>query len=417
MFLNTLEKDNSSFFGTVFVSGGGNIKGSLEQLDLSLRIKTESGTRLFIPLNSSNTVSKVDYITFVEPIIDNEHVKTISVNENISSESSINLSMNLEVTPEAEIQIIFDPTIGDIIKAKGSSNLNIFMYPNGVIEMFGDYIISEGDYLFTLQDILQKRFAIAKGGSITWSGDPLSADIEIDAVYKVRRASLYDLTLNPEDEQIRLAADAHLVMTGTFTDPIINFKVSLPASAEQAQEQINALSLDEMSKQVISLLILSKFQPLPGSVQQADAAGISGGAVGSNASELLSNQVSNWLSQISKTFDVGFNYTPGGETTTQEYELAVSTQILNNRVTINGTAGMGGQQVDYDGSSSVVGDVEMEVKLDKRGRIRVKGYTKTENKINASTKQGAGIFYREEFNSITELLQKIFKRGNLSENE
>jgi len=170
--------------------------------------------------------------------------------------------------------------------------------------------------------------------------------------------------------------------------------------------------MDEMSIQVISLLVLNKFQPLPGSVQQADAGGSSGGAVGSNASELLSNQVSNWLSQISKSFDVGFNYTPGGETTTQEYELAVSTQILNNRVTINGTAGMGGQQVDA-GSSSVVGDVEMEIKLDKRGRIRVKGYTKTENNLDANTKQGAGIFYREEFNSVKELVQRVFRRGNM----
>ena len=410
MFLNTLEKDNSDFFGTVFVSGEGNLKGTTEQLDIALKIKTEPNTRLFVPLNSSNTVSKIDYITFVQPITSDFSEKETVIKETVDDDMKLNLSMNLEITPEAEIQIIFDPTIGDIIKAKGSSNLNIYIYPNGTIEMYGDYIISEGDYLFTLQDIFQKRFSIAKGSSITWQGDPLSASMDVDAIYKVRRAALYDLTFNPDDEEIRVSADAHLLMSGTITDPKINFQVSLPVAAEQAQEQLNALPLDEISKQVISLLVLGRFQPLPGTVQQTE--GAAGKAAASNASELLSNQVSNWLSQISKSFDIGFNYTPGGETTTQEYELAVSTQILNNRVTINGTAGMGGQQVNYESGSAVVGDVEMEIKLDKRGRLRFKGYTKTENSIEASTKQGAGVFYREEFNTVKELMQKIFKRSN-----
>ena len=409
MFLNTLEKDNNTFFGTIFVSGNGNLKGTFDLLDISLNIKTEPNTRIFIPLNSGNTVSTIDYITFVEPTAQNAYSSNLINEQTASSPTSINLSMNLEVTPEAEVQLIFDPTIGDIIKAKGSSNLNVFLYPSGIFEIYGDYIISDGDYLFTLQDVFQKRFDIAKGSSITWSGDPTSANIDIDAVYKVRRASLYELTFNQEDEEVRLSADAHLLMTGTFKEPKINFKVSLPTSAEQAQEQLDVLSRDEISKQVISLLVLGRFQPLPGTSKQTDAS--TSGVVGSNASELLSNQVSNWLSQISRSFDIGFNYTPGGETTTQEYELAVSTQILNNRITINGSAGMGGQQANSSNSSNVVGDVEMEVKLDKRGRIRFKGYTKSDDNTEADTKQGASIFYREEFNTFKDLWQKFFKKS------
>lgn len=412
MFLNTLERDNDTFYGTVYVSGNGELNGSTDKLNISLGVKTEPNTRLFIPLNSGATASQIDYITFKTtktqqlPTLSPKTTDTVATKNN----TDINLKMNIEVTPNAEIQIIFDPAIGDIIKAKGSSNLAIFMSPNNDLEMYGDYIISEGDYLFTLQDIFQKRFAIAKGSNITWSGDPANANIDIDAVYKVRRATLYDLTFNPNDENSRITADAHLMMTGTFVSPNINFKVTLPASAEEAQEQLNSLQSDEISKQVISLLVLSRFQPLPGAVKITETSGPS--SIESNASELLSNQVSNWLSQISRSFDIGFNYTPGGETSAQEYELAVSTQILNNRVTINTNFGMGGQQIESgtrDGTK-IASDFEMEVKLDKRGKIMFKGYRLSDNNLHTHPKQGAGIFYREEFNTLRELWDKFFKK-------
>ncbi|MDY0281108.1 MAG: translocation/assembly module TamB domain-containing protein [Salinivirgaceae bacterium] len=410
MFLNTLEKDNDTFYGTVFASGAGTLKGELDNMDIALGVKTEPNTRFFIPLNSGGTASQVDYITFVEPEItktQNKDEKEQEVEEE-KEEMKIKLMLNLEVTPDAEVQIIFDPTIGDIIKAKGSSNLTVYMHPNGELEMFGDYIISEGDYLFTLQDIFQKRFAVAKGSSITWSGDAANASVDLDAVYRVRRASLYELTFNAADEDVKIAADAHLVMTGTIMAPTINFNVTLPATAEEAQEQLKGLQADEISKQVISLLVLSRFQPLPGAVKTTDGTGPSG--VESNASELLSNQVSNWLSQISKTWDLGFNYTPGGETTSTEYEVAVSTQLLNNRVTINTNVGVGGQQVNASSSdgTNIAGDFEMEVKLDKKGKIRFKGYAKSDNQTEDRSKQGAGVFYREEFNTFRELWNKLF---------
>ncbi|MDD4747740.1 MAG: translocation/assembly module TamB domain-containing protein, partial [Salinivirgaceae bacterium] len=207
---------------------------------------------------------------------------------------------------------------------------------------------------------------------------------------------------------VKIAADAHLVMTGTIMAPTINFNVTLPATAEEAQEQLKGLQADEISKQVISLLVLSRFQPLPGAVKTTDGTGPSG--VESNASELLSNQVSNWLSQISKTWDLGFNYTPGGETTSTEYEVAVSTQLLNNRVTINTNVGVGGQQVNASSSdgTNIAGDFEMEVKLDKKGKIRFKGYAKSDNQTEDRSKQGAGVFYREEFNTFRELWNKLF---------
>ena len=53
--------------------------------------------------------------------------------------------------------------------------------------------------------------------------------------------------------------------------------------------------------------------------------------------EMVSNQLSNWLSQISKDVDIGLNYRPGSNAINpQEAQLALSTQLLNNKVVLNG---------------------------------------------------------------------------------
>ena len=55
--------------------------------------------------------------------------------------------------------------------------------------------------------------------------------------------------------------------------------------------------------------------------------------------EMISNQLSNWISQIRKDFDLGFVYRPGSgnkEINPQELQVAMSTQLLNNKVSING---------------------------------------------------------------------------------
>jgi hypothetical protein len=37
----------------------------------------------------------------------------------------MDIDFDPEVTPDAEVQLIFDPKVGDIMKGRGSGNLNI----------------------------------------------------------------------------------------------------------------------------------------------------------------------------------------------------------------------------------------------------------------------------------------------------
>ena len=88
-----------------------------------------------------------------------------------------------------------------------------------------------------------------------------------------------------------------------------------------------------MNQQMISLLVLNTFSSSSGITTPGASLGIS-------SYEIISAQLSSLLSKISKDFDIGVNYRPGDQISPQELELALSTQLFDNRVTIDGAVGM-----------------------------------------------------------------------------
>jgi len=410
--LDTKERDNILYYGRAYASGLIKIFGPVKKLNFEISAKTEKNTKIYFPVTQSESLSKNDFITFVS------HEETKKTEEKVINQdvAKIKLNFDLEVTPDAEAFLIFDSKVGDLMRGNGYAELNMKYDTNGEFNIYGDYRIENGNYLFTLQDIINKKFIIQKGSTVSWNGDPYDADINIDAVYKVKKTSLYDLTLNQEDMNKRYPVDCHLLMTSKLMNPAIKFRINFPTSPYiQSKSQINSLPQDELNKQILSLMLINRFQHLPGTEVNTSADNVS--AVGTNASELLSNQLSNWLSQISNDFDIGFRYRPGDDMTAQEYELALSTQLLNNRVSINGNVGVGGQQSiekpTNNNTNNIVGDFTVDVKVNKSGKLHIKAFTRENDEIiyDASPyTQGVGFLYREEFNTVEELFKRYWQK-------
>ncbi|GAI73195.1 unnamed protein product, partial [marine sediment metagenome] len=184
-------------------------------------------------------------------------------------------------------------------------------------------------------------------------------------------------------------------------NPNINFDIFLPTADEETKTYLkNSINTDEeLSKQFLSLLVINSFLPDPNltpSTFQPSTPGYSP-AVGIATSELLSNQLNHWLSQISNDFDIGFNYRPGDEITSNEMEVALSTQLLNDRVTINGNVDVRGNQTTQTNTSNIAGDFNVDVKINQSGKLRVKAFTRANDKLIyewAPYTQGIGLFYR-----------------------
>jgi hypothetical protein len=208
-------------------------------------------------------------------------------------------------------------------------------------------------------------------------------------------------------------------LTKSLSNPEIKFDIELPTAEDNIRDKVEQYinSEEDMNKQILSLLVLGKFytpEYLRGSY-----VGANNNVVGSTASELFSNQLSNWLSKISNDFDVGVNYRPGNQITNDEIELALSTQMFNDRVSINGNIGNNSSQRTSANSNGIVGDADVNVKITNNGKLQLKAYNHANNNLIYETSpytQGVGLSYREDFNDFDELWQKlknIFKRKNL----
>lgn len=147
---------------------------------------TEPKTAIFLPLSSAKDVSERDFVSFVNKSSDIIIIEDIiGVEEKPKANFAVNL--DLEVTPEAEAQIIIDKQVGDIIKANGLGNLKLEVNPGkGLFNMFGQYEITKGDYLFTLQGVINKRLKIGDGSTINWNGDVVDAAMDIKAIYSLK---------------------------------------------------------------------------------------------------------------------------------------------------------------------------------------------------------------------------------------
>lgn len=410
-FLNTTERDNELFYGSVFASGQVRVAGAPNDLIVNASIKTEPRTAIFLPLSSSSEVAETDFVNIVDRSSDIIYIEDSFESLVDKAKAKIALTLDMQVTPDAEVQIIIDKQLGDIIKANGIGNLKMEINPSAnVFKMHGQYAIESGDYLFTLQGVINKRFKIGQGSTITWNGDIEDASMNIRAIYSLR-TTLSPLSPGNEDEVFkrRTQVDCQINLTGKLMEPNINFDIKVPLA--QTNESINAVVQDainteeRLSKQFLSLLVINNFTS---DVQEQTGGGF-GQGLASTASEMLSNQLSNWLSQWSSAFDVGINYRPGDEISSDEIELALSTHLFNERVTINSNVDMGNQNVN----TPIAGDFSIDVKIVPSGKLRAKAFARSNDDVFMYENQneyttGAGFMYREDFNSFSELWERYF---------
>ena len=415
LFLHTRERDNDLFFGDVYAGGVVSISGTPRLMALNATVKTNSNTKFNLQLNSAEEASSYNFVNFVSHQPKNSIIKKKTVVVSRDETTNITFLFDVSVTPDAEIQLIFDSKVGDIIKANGHGDLELSYNQNGVFSMFGDYSIDQGDYLFTLQDIVNKKFDIEKGSTIKWNGNPTKAYIDLTAAYRLN-ASLYELTLDSLDKQ-RVPIACNLRMTNQLSNPKIDFSIDVKSQNSTATSVLSAMSQDEINKQLITLLVLNRFytpENMLAGGQHADVG--QPGAIGVTGSEMLSNQLSNWLSQMSDKLDINVRYRPGSNISKDEVEVALSTQLFNDKVTINSNVNMGGNRyttTQTSNTNAIAGDVSIEYKLNPSGTLRTKVFNKSNDNVllyqNAPYSQGIGIFYTESFNSWKDLKQKYLK--------
>ncbi|RLD49647.1 MAG: hypothetical protein DRI94_10730, partial [Bacteroidetes bacterium] len=390
--LNIIPTDSSYYYGQAFASGNINFSGPLNDIFLDANLNTEQNTNIFIPISSDKTYNEENsFLTFkTDTSIQFKNKKETNFRK--PDVSGFSMNMKLNVTPDAEIQILPDESSGDIY-TQGNGGINLTLDKTGDFNVFGTYNISKGNYEFNIENIIRKDFTITDGSTIEWFGNPKDAVINVNAAYILNNVSLSDLTQNPEE--IRRAQISCIInITGKLLNPVFKLNVIFPDNLNEYSAKINNLAENELNQQFLSLLLLGVFQPLPGIKQENIAATQVTG-------DILSKQLNSFLKKI-KYVDLNVDYKSGNTVYTDQYKVGISKTLLNNRIEVKGNIGVGGQETTQTDATNYIGEFELEGKLNKKGSIRAKVYNKANDKIenDGDYTQGLGFIWRRDFDYL-----------------
>ncbi|HEX8576483.1 MAG TPA: translocation/assembly module TamB domain-containing protein, partial [Flavobacterium sp.] len=179
--LNTKDTEDAAYYGVAFIDGKATIKGPTNNLSIEVDAKSKKGTEIKIPINNTESVGNKSFIRFLSPLEKYNLEKGIITKG--KDYKGLELRFDLDLTTEAEIEIILDRETGHGMKAKGNGTLLLEINTAGKFNMFGDYQVYEGSYNFKYKGLIDKRFEVKKFSSISWEGDPRRARLNLEAIY------------------------------------------------------------------------------------------------------------------------------------------------------------------------------------------------------------------------------------------
>jgi hypothetical protein len=428
MVLNTTEKDNEDYYGRVWATGYMDLFGYADS-KITMNITATTVGKMVggnfvssdfnIPMSSTSETGENDFIQF-EAFGANDTVNhTEDQGKQVFNDNGMDLKLNLTVTDEALVHVIFDETVGDELSARGEGDLEMHIMPSGEFTMVGSYLAHSGDYMFTLKNIVYAPFELVDGGLLSWNGDPADARIDADAVYRANASvePFFPFDSTTAAYQQAYPVDVIMHLDGQLVNPALSFDIELPTADPGIQETVKSYTQTEleMNRQVLSLMVLNSFMT-PSEFRDGTEGGAAGGAGTTLLSNFVSGTLNNWLSQISENANVKFKYRPNDDMSLQELKLALGTQLLNNRLTIDVAGSLtNANQTQTQGGYNQYVDANVEYKVTEDGKVRLRAFNRgNENSgltQSANYTQGAGVFYREDFETFHELFQRY--RNNL----
>ncbi len=417
------QKMSPEWYGRIFCNGSAFITGRPGFVNIDVNMATADNSSFTFVLSDTKVATEYDFITFVdrnrganadESQLDSrpEKVKEFlkrQKNVEDGSSSQFNINLMIDATPQAQMNLVMDPSGGDKIKAAGNGSLIIgYNSADEEMTMFGTYTLTRGNYNFTLQDIIIKDFTIREGSSLTFNGNPLSAVMDIEAMYSLH-ANIADLdesfATDGELNRTNVPVNALLRLQGDISAPEISFDLEFPTLTSDVYRKVMSIisTEDMMNRQIIYLLALNSFYTPDYMAENSRS-----NELASVASSTISSQLSNLLGQMSENWSISPNFrSDNGDFSDIEVELALSSQLLNNRLLFNGNFGYRDNALNTR-NSNFIGDFDIEYLLTKNGNIRLKAYNHYNDQNyyvrSALTTQGVGVVFKHDFDNIYDFL-------------
>lgn len=406
--VNLTEDMSETFYGNIFGTGNVAITGPVSAINLNIDAVTAKTGQLHIPLTAGEDAGRTNLLKFKEVEkevhIDPYEAMMTAIRKKEEKESDFNLRLRVNAQPTVEAFVEIDKSSGNVLNGRGSGIIDLEVGTD-VFNINGDYTLTGGNYKFVAMGLVSRDFEIQEGSSIRFKGDIMESTLDIDALYRTK-ASLSTLIADTTSVANRRTVECGISITDQLSNPRLSFSIEIPDLDPTIKSRVeSALSTeDKVQKQFLSLILSNSFLP-------DEQSGIvnNSSMLYSNVTEMLANQLSNIFQKLDIPLDLGLNYQPN-EKGNDIFDVAVSTQLFNNRVIVNGS--VGNKQYNSGGTQDVVGDLDIEIKIDRSGSFRLNLFSHSAdtytNYLDNSQRNGVGLTYQTEFNRIGQFFRNMF---------
>jgi len=394
--VNAPKEPNRQFYGKLNLNTDIDVTGDLglPKVNAFLRVNKNTDFYVILPSDDPEVVDRSGVVVFTDNKSHADSSRLKSFLDSLASHARLkgmDVSATIETDSSAQFTLIIDERNGDALALRGRAELTGGIDKSGKISLTGNYELVNGAYNLTLS-VLHRKFDIQRGSSITWTGDPDKANINITAIYYVNTAPI-DLVEDQLSGQsasdqnrfkTRLPFQVKLLMTGELMKPIIKFDIALPDNLLSLWPEVDTKLVQmrsdeaEVNKQVFALLLLGRFiQENP--FQSAGAPTDAGTIARQSASKLLSDQLNQLAGSLVKGVDVNFDlnseqdYSSGSATNQTDLNVKVSKNLFNDRIRVTVGSDFQLEQTN-PGQNAVAGDVSVDYKLSKDGRYMLRVY-------------------------------------------
>ncbi|KUG09986.1 translocation/assembly module TamB domain-containing protein [Solirubrum puertoriconensis] len=441
--IQSTRRDNPLYYGKLLVDSDTRVTGNLYRPVVRTHATVVEGSDLsvVVPTDEPVAVEREGIVVFVDkdapkPNADSLLLATADDVDSAAVATGYDVRANITINDNTPFTIVIDEAAGDNLRVRAAGTLNAVLDERGAQTLTGRLDVTQGQYQLSLYDLAERKFDIAPGSYIVWSGDPFNAQLSVAAIYRVRAVAA-DLIANQiEGDQTltnlsrnRLPFEVYLNVTEQLLKPQIGFDIRLPetesspvAGAVRAKlEQLRQPSqTNEMNKQVFALLALNRFiadNPFrstagPGSFVENQLRG--------SASQVLTDQLNNLTGEYlaGLGLELGVNSysavgATGEERSRTDLNVAVRRQLLNDRLTVRlGTdvplaGGSSGTQATGGASaaSQFAGDVSIEYNILPDGRLRLRAFRNNayEDIDGQFVRTGTSLIFQRDYNSLQEL--------------
>ncbi|WP_082474494.1 translocation/assembly module TamB [Chryseobacterium sp. Leaf201] len=433
--VNSEKSNDAIMYGILAIDAGLRIRGNLDlpKVDGRLSVADNTDFTFVLPQSSPTLQEREGIVEFIDQdqIALNKTVKADSLNSQTQIKG-MDVSVNIELSKEAKLSLLIDKANGDFVKLQGEAELTGGIDPSGKTTLVGVYEVESGSYEMTVS-VLKRKFDIEKGSTITWTGEPTTANLDITAVYKTETAplDLVEQQISGESSAIlnqfkqRIPFNTLLKMNGELLKPVITFDITTDEKnnavsstvtdiVDQKLSQLRTQE-SEMNKQVFALLLLNRFI---GENPFQSGAGLSGEMMArQSVSKILSQQLNNLASDLIKGVDLNFDlessedYSTGTQNTRTDLNVDISKRLLNDRlkVSVGSNFGLEGESRQNESTTNIAGDVTVDYSLSKDERYMLRAYRKNEYQVALQgqiVETGLGFIITLDYDKFRDIFRK-----------